>query len=98
MKLNKPAKEIIFQILTHFADGKDDMPLHDQSQSIDSFILRRWVAVPKSSDLQHRRDCKCSELPVQLKYSLVARGFGSKRLIVYNAHAFRGETVFPSVD
>lgn len=84
--------------LTHLANSKHDMPLHYQSQGIPARVFHIRVAVAEACNLQDSRYIECSELAVQLQDGLIRGYFGAEGLVMYDAHAFGGEAVFPCVD
>ena len=81
------------------------MPLHDKAQRVrmgdhhPALVYGRGVrAAPEAGDLEHGRDGERAELAVELEDGLVRRRLRAERLIVHDAHALRGEPVFPGVD
>ena len=91
--------------LTHLPNSQDDMPLHDKAERVrmgdhhPALVYGRGVrAAPEAGDLEHGRDGERAELAVELEDGLVRRRLRAERLIVHDAHALRGEPVFPGVD
>ena len=81
------------------------MPLHDKAERVrmgdhhPALVDGRGVrAAPEAGDLEHGRDGERAELAVELEDGLVRRRLRAERLIVHDAHALRGEPVFPRVD
>ena len=83
--------------LTRFPVSQNEVALKDKGNAL-IVVASPCFGIPETGDLQRCGNGKPTQFAVKLKNSTVCRCLRSKRLVVYQVHAFGSKPMLPPVD